>query len=519
MNYNIQSPQQKSTWPAHTDILFLGVLAFGVAIRLSFLLHRGTFWFDEFFSVHFAALPWNEFIRYAILETNPPLFAFLLRAYLSLAPSMTELWVRLPSLFLNVGSMGLLYWYGVTFFSKRTAQYSTIFFALSGIQLFLATEARAYSLLLFLTLFSMALFTQEFLSGKHSRRTRIGFGIVQFLLLFSHLTAILIPLIQWMCLRTTQNAKQNTRRWLATHAVILPLWILWTGISFFTKPKSSVLQSWYLDSLNDTSHTFFDLLLSAFMNMPITPTIATLFVAASIGMGILGWRCIKKQTEKKSLFLFIALSALLPPFIASFFGVGTTKYISIAIPALYLLVGAIFDDQIPRAKTALSFVMIGALLGPAATTLASQKIFSWRDYTQYIEIHETPHSVTLIDPFQETLPFNAYYTGTQPVVGVYLRDDTLSLEERIVRYNWNTHPVANTELKSWINAAIPSDADTIFLIQYGEEHSRIHDILFENGWAIRAIVPSHGIINISLFEWYASNRETTAEAGKKTQSY
>ena len=55
--------------------LFL-ILALASALRIHLLLVRGTFWFDEMFSVHFSSLPLKDALRYWMLETNPPFYTF-----------------------------------------------------------------------------------------------------------------------------------------------------------------------------------------------------------------------------------------------------------------------------------------------------------------------------------------------------------------------------------------------------------------------------------------------------------
>jgi len=138
------------------------ILFIASILRINLLFVRGTFWFDEIFSFHFSQLPWGQALKYWWLETNPPFHTFFLRFWVYLTGD-NELLIRLSSLIFALITIILLYYWAEKSFSRQTAIISTSLLSLSGIHLFVSTEARAYSLLVLLSLISMV-FYQKLIS-------------------------------------------------------------------------------------------------------------------------------------------------------------------------------------------------------------------------------------------------------------------------------------------------------------------------------------------------------------------
>jgi len=113
--------------------LFL-ILTIASALRVHLLFVRGTFWFDEVFSVRFSSLPWKEAIKYWIIETNPPFYTLFLRFWIALTKTDSEILIRLPSLLAGIASIAILYFFAKKFFNQRAAIAGAIFFALAWVR-------------------------------------------------------------------------------------------------------------------------------------------------------------------------------------------------------------------------------------------------------------------------------------------------------------------------------------------------------------------------------------------------
>lgn len=82
--------------------IFLGILVAGILARL-FRLGTSGFSIDEMTSLHLARAEGAWYL----MDTNPPLYHALLRAWTTLAP-LTEFWVRLPSVAFSAAALLLM---------------------------------------------------------------------------------------------------------------------------------------------------------------------------------------------------------------------------------------------------------------------------------------------------------------------------------------------------------------------------------------------------------------------------
>ncbi len=127
----------------HAFLVF-AVILLGLLLRLWGLGSRNL-WHDEavtyFLSFH-GSLPLSR-------SLEPPIYFLILKAWLYLVPSPTEFWMRLPSVFLSVSSVLLLYRLAKRLLDQRLALISSLILSLSPIHIWYAQEARVYALYVF----------------------------------------------------------------------------------------------------------------------------------------------------------------------------------------------------------------------------------------------------------------------------------------------------------------------------------------------------------------------------------
>lgn len=486
-------------------LLIILVLAAGLRINLLFV--RGTFWFDEMFSVHFSRLPWPEALRYAILETNPPLFTLLLRGWLRIADLNSEFWVRFPSLIFGLASIAVLYLLAQKIFSRKVAVISAIFMSLSGLHIFLNTEARVYGLLTLLTIISFYFFHGIFWQGK---KYWPYYGLTNFLLLFSHLTAWFTPLAQLLILALIKPAGQESKKWRRWHAGIGIVWLAWFIPSLISKFHADSLSAWYFDSsAGGEFANLLTLFISGFINANLSSLVFTVLALLFLLALALFWQKLKHSREIKdrNFLILLCLWGILPVLSGSMLGVFVSKFYVAFTPALYLMMALVIADRLKSQKQfALTLILILAVFLPAGYAVASQKVFSWYDYTNYIESRETDNSAVFILPFNDILPLRHYYRGQRPLIGLYLREDNLSWEERIVRYNWNKQVSDKAELAQWLRKKIAElNLNQVFYLQYTTDYDWVHQIFLAEGWTLSKVVKSRGYIDLNLFEFHAPN--------------
>lgn len=480
------------------------ILIVGAALRINLLAVRGTFWFDEIFSIHFSQLPWRDALHYWTIETNPPLYTFLLRFWLDIVSDKTEWLVRLPSLLFNVATIAAVYFLAKRIFSRRVAVISSLMFALSGIYIFIGSEARIYSLLAFLAVISNLFFYLIFFEKKSKPYLWAGYFLINFLLLYSHLTAVMIPFCQLLALMVLKPEKSFNKKWWLGHLTLAGLWLVWFIPSILAKIQKDSLTAWYFNPDTREYANILTLFISSLLNsdpVPFILTITGLLFVIALAVAVIE---AKNNPGRLRLQLtFLLLWGLLPIIFGSSLGVFITKFYVAFFPALFIILGYLLAKLAnTRKKFIILSSIIFALLFPFGFTIANTKVFSWHRFTNYIEQNETSDSITIIIPFNEVLAMEKYYHGKRPLVGVYLKKDNLTREERIVRYNWNRQITDKEIYKNWLLSQI-ADADKVFYIQYTADYDWTHQIMLGKGWEIARVIKAEGLIGINLFEFHA----------------
>lgn len=484
------------------------ILLSALALRINLIFHRGTFWFDEKFSTHYSVLPsWADTLKYWAIETNPPLYTFFLRFYIPMVQTTNETIVRLPSVIFGVISIILLYILAEKLFSQSAAIISSIFLSLSSLHLVVSTEARTYSLFVMLTILSFYIFHKIVFENCSSKKIWILYTITNLLLIYSHLTATLAVLIQFLIINIVPLTKQIKKQWYISQIIAGFLWLFWFIPSVLSKLNLNIGSAWYFSSTPEGTFPIGNLLLLPFIGTLSNSITNTLFlIILFIGVYFFIQDIKSASDDKRNLLLLISLWAFLPLFFSSILGVFIPKYTIMSYPGLFLLAGYMGGKLATNNKKLLMTVIavLFLTLSPGFT-VANATVFSYNEFNSYIKENETPNSIVFL-PFIEVLCFRDYYTASSPLVGLYLQEDNMSFEERIVRYNWSTVNTTKEEYTDWVNNQLEKvQADKIFLIQQFEEQVMIHEILLENGWIIKHKEKAPGYYNYYLYEFNAPN--------------
>jgi len=480
------------------------ILTAAETLRINLLFARGTFWFDEEYSVHFSILSsWADTVKYWILETNPPLFSFLMRPYLNLFGQDSELIARLPSLFFALASIILLYILAEKIFSRKAAFFSALFLSLSAIHIILSVEARVYSLLLFLTISSCFLFYKIIFEKKDARILWPFYTVINLLLIYSHLTALVVILAQLLAINLFSDNKRIKMKWFISQTIAGALWLPWFLPSIWSKLNLTSAGGWFFNTPGGPGSNLIALLVLPFINSVKNNFITTIFfIIFMVGFYLLVKMIKQAEIERKNLLLFLCLWAFLPIFFSSLLGIFVPKYLIISYPALYLLAGGILDKYMEnKKKFIIALVGVLLILLPSSIQTAGSVVFSWQPFNQYIQKNETEHSLVFM-PFSEVISFGRYYRGRSPLIGLYTRQDKMVLEERIARYNWNRQDITKKELENWLSSRIDGrETNRIFIIQLYEEYDMFDNVLFEQGWKLNHKEKAPGYFDYYLFEF------------------
>ena len=152
---------------------------------------------DECFSAYHAQGSIGFIVSTLLRGDNPPLWELLLHGW-TWVVGISPVALRSLSALLSALTVVPLYAAGKRLDSTAGAIGVSLLFALSPLSLFLAHEARVYSLLGLLAATSMLLFLllAEEKHGKHRRLCLVGLGVSNLLLLYGHYLAAWVPLMQ-----------------------------------------------------------------------------------------------------------------------------------------------------------------------------------------------------------------------------------------------------------------------------------------------------------------------------------
>jgi mannosyltransferase len=132
--------------PGWWSVLFMIVLAAGIALRWV-QLGRSSLWFDEGYTAWLVSLPTPEIVRVLHVDTAPPLYYLLLRAW-TLLFGRSEFALRSLSASIASGSLLLFYPLAMRVLRDRgAALVALMIFAASVMQVAYAHEARFYALM------------------------------------------------------------------------------------------------------------------------------------------------------------------------------------------------------------------------------------------------------------------------------------------------------------------------------------------------------------------------------------
>ncbi len=506
----------------HSLALF-GIILLGLFLRLFILSQRGSLWFDEAFSVHFASMDWGQIWNFLKFENNPPLYFYVLHFWISVFGN-SEITVRLLSMIFGIASIPLVYVLGVRLHSRTAGLFAAFLTAISTFQSFYSTETRMYAMYEFLTLFSILLFIKitevgargepalgasaaerkRTLAAGESARNKILLFLCLLLLIWTHITAWWFVLV--FAIYILWKERFNLKRFVALHSKFLILvglliiqFIPW-AINFVRFKIAVPLSQGYFFYLPPDRNYFLDIVETFLAFGEDSAFVVTIL---SVVIIFLLWQVLKiRSNGVKFLITWFAI----PLLVGFAFSNAVPRYFIAVAPAFYLLLGMGFAQLLSNPGIIKSSncqivwtipFIIFALILPDYPNLAKVAHHRWDELAVWVEQSETvnclPRSgggvlttvscLVLINPHSEVLPFERYYRGVLPIVGFYPREDEDSRDLRIVKTNWVS---LNTNENIRALADVTTGYDRVFLVT-GEIDQTVGRNLvpiwfWENGW-------------------------------------
>jgi mannosyltransferase len=210
----------------------VGITLLGLFLSI-YSLGSESLWRDEIHSVGVASLTLPEIIEKLSLDFHPPLYFFLLH-YWRMLFGVSEFSARFLSVIFSSLTVIGMYRVGVLLFSRKVGFFGALLLALSEFHIQYAQEARAYSLLAFLTVLSFSFFIQFLQRGGSIGA--IGYIVSSALLLYTHafgLFPIVSQNIYWVLLFlwSDQRDRERVRQWVTLQIVLFLFYAPWLGVT------------------------------------------------------------------------------------------------------------------------------------------------------------------------------------------------------------------------------------------------------------------------------------------------
>jgi dolichol-phosphate mannosyltransferase len=405
----------------------IGIILFAMLLRLP-SLGAQSIAFDESYSLVVGQANWHILFQ-AILSdgVHPPLFYILHKGALALW-GISEFGQRFSAAVFSILSLALGYKTGQVLLNRRVGLFAALLLALNPLHVWLAQEARMYSLLGVLTIISMMAFWQAIHTNR--RRAWITLTAVNSIIFVLHYFGFLMPAIQFIFIVLTfRRNHRHLRVWsMVQFIAAIPLlpWLIATasrevqtfGIGFLVRPTAL-----------DLPFTFWNLAVGS----------SNLFWPASVlaitVSGVALINALRPINPHKEAQLLTGLWALLPPVITwlvsqrrSFYA---DRYLSFVIPGLILL----FAFGATRvARSPWPVLLIGGLVAASGYGLLAThldpafKKDNWRGAASYIAQNERPGDVVLLYTTHIRLSFGYYYQGSAPQKPISLNLEQFPIE-------------------------------------------------------------------------------------------
>ena len=224
----------KEGWPMKfvwDQFVLLAILCSGLFLRI-YHLGGESLWYDEVISVRLAHMTPSEIIVNRAGNVHPPFYFLVLRGWVALFGD-SEFAVRLLSVVFGCFAVFMIYKVGRLLFDKEVGILASLLLAISAFHIQYSQEARAYSLLVLLTLFSFYFFLQ--LPQGRNHWISVGYVLSSALLAYTHYYGLFVLVAQNLYFASSlffprKGFELTLRKWLILQSLIVLLFAPWIPI-------------------------------------------------------------------------------------------------------------------------------------------------------------------------------------------------------------------------------------------------------------------------------------------------
>lgn len=387
---------------------FLWLLALSFFLRL-YQSGEWSFWHDEALTVLLARKPIADLIRIASADVHPPLYFFIVKLFMLWGQN--EGIVRLPSILCSTGAVLFIYLLGRDLFDGRAGLISALVMALSPLQLYYAQEARMYTQLVLLVIFSSWCLMRALRNDGVLWWVLLALGAA----LASYTSYFIFPVLFTMFVYVLSRKREHILRFMLSMGVVALLYLPWIGVLF--SQTRAVLGAYWMERPHPL--VIFTTLCSFFVGYSLPPFWIAVSLAVTLLMVFVLFNSVRhafrqRDTDVEALIwlLLWGLMPLLGIYIASLVRpIFQIRTVMTTAPAFYLLVG--WGLTRVRQKKIHNVLFLPTLLMMLMSTwnFYFNPAFSkppWRQAAAYVDEHAQPGDVALHTSTGSFLTFLCY---------------------------------------------------------------------------------------------------------------
>jgi uncharacterized membrane protein len=251
----------------------VGVTLLALSLRL-FHLGAWSFWHDEALTILLAGKPIDQLVAITAADVHPPLYFLVVKLFMRLG--QTEFVIRLPSALCGAGSVWGLYLAGRDLFEERVGLMAAFILAVSPLQLFYAQEARMYTQLTLLTIFSSWCFRRAL---RDDNRYWWGMFVVGAVLaLYTAYFALPILGAMGLYILGVDRRRERIIHFLLAVGLIILLYLPWLGV--FLSQTRAVLETYWMAAPSPLA--LFTTLAAFFVGYTLPPFWVAVSLAATL---------------------------------------------------------------------------------------------------------------------------------------------------------------------------------------------------------------------------------------------
>lgn len=398
-----------------TSLPLFSIFLLALILRI-YNLDGESYWLDEFYSIQVSRLSPLEILNEIVLsgENNPPIYFVLLHFWTAVFGE-SEFASRLLSVLMGSFSVFLIYIFGKELINKNTGLIAALILAVSPFQVYYSQEARAYILLVLVTLANYYFFFR--LSRSYSIKLASGYVLSGAILIYTHYFWVFYIAAQniYVFTRLSLNVKgewPGTRPWILLQLVLLIIFLPELQLLLTAGALSG---GFWIDKPNIKN------VLWLFLEFSGSYTLLALFFILSLfrvftDFGVESRSSLRQiinrsddssRTRIDRTYLLVVL--LFAPIVLSFIVSITIKpiflsrYLIGSSPALYLLVAAGID-RIENSRVKILFIVLiaGLSLLQVYRGYVTVDKHQWRDAAEYLDKNAASGDLLVVTPSYET---------------------------------------------------------------------------------------------------------------------